>query len=71
MNGGDGQELKQKVDDLKGLSLKIDKNVIVASQNLIFYFPHNKTAQNCKTIGAYTESTDLIFLRHSKKLFIW
>jgi hypothetical protein len=45
MNGGDGQELKQKVDDLKGLSQKIDKNVIVASQNFIFYFPRNKTAQ--------------------------
>jgi hypothetical protein len=34
---------------------------IEACQNLIFQYLHNKTAKTLKTIGAYTESTDLIF----------
>jgi hypothetical protein len=42
---------------------------IDASQNFIFYFLHNKAAKNLKTIGTYTESTDLIF-KTFKKIFI-
>ncbi len=33
-----------------------------ASQDFIFHFLHNKVAKkNLQTIGAYTESTDLVF----------
>jgi hypothetical protein len=34
---------------------------IETSQNFIFYFLHKKATKKFKTIGAYTESTDLIF----------
>jgi hypothetical protein len=33
---------------------------------VIFYFLHNKAAKKLKTIGAYTESTDLIFKTFKK-----
>ncbi len=39
------------------------------SQNFIFHFLHNKAAKNLKTIGAYTESNDII-LKTFKKIFI-
>jgi hypothetical protein len=39
---------------------------IEASQNFIFNFLHNKAAKKLKTIGAYKESTDLIFKTFKK-----
>ncbi len=40
--------------------------VIEASQIFIFCFLHNKQHKDFKTIGAYTESTDLIFKTFNK-----
>ncbi len=46
--------------------LKLVSVFIEASQDFIFYLLHNKAAKNLKTIGAYTESTDLIFKSFKK-----
>jgi|688.fasta_scaffold1033742_2 hypothetical protein len=58
---------------LRGLLEGISQLVsvfIAARQNLSFHFSITRQQKNLKTIGPYTESTDLIFLRPAKKLFI-
>ncbi len=43
---------------------------IEARQNFIFYSLHNKEAKKLKTIGAYTESTDLTFKAFKKSIHL-
>jgi hypothetical protein len=52
---------------VSGRIFTISSVFIEASQNLSFIFSITRQQKNLKTIGAYTESTDLIF---TKKLFI-
>ncbi len=56
----------KSVPVLEGLSQLVSV-FMKASQYFIFNVLHNKAVKKFKTIGAYTESTDLIFKKTFKK----